>query len=271
MEQKVSAGLGGIPETMLWTLHYRAVEAMRPDGALVDPKAIEIYRAIDYDYERNFGRPQASLAVRSKAFDEEIEAFIIEHPDAIIVNLGEGLETQRFRVEAPGALWMTVDLPEAIAIRERFIQPDDDHVHLPLSALDRQWLEEVPEGRPVIVTAQGLFMYLKENEVRSLLRDIVTSFDECRVVFDTIPRWFSRKTRSRRGLRMTRHYRTPRMPWGINRDDIVATLGRWLGTGIVAEDIGYPDFPRGLERLFTSLWFNGPYLRNYSPTIVRLS
>ena len=113
-------------------------------------------------------------------------------------------------------------------------------------------------------------MYLNENDVRSLLRDIVASFDGCRVVFDTIPRWFSRKTRSRRGLRMTRHYRTPKMPWDINRDDIAPTLRHWLGPGIAVEDVGYPDFPRGLERLFTRLWFNGPYLRSYSPTIVRL-
>ncbi|MEM8930523.1 MAG: class I SAM-dependent methyltransferase, partial [Acidobacteriota bacterium] len=69
MQEQASTGLSGVPETMLWTLHNRAGEAMRPDGVLDDPKAIEIYRAVDYEYERNFGRAEPSHALRSKVFD----------------------------------------------------------------------------------------------------------------------------------------------------------------------------------------------------------
>ena len=32
----------GVPETLLWTLYHRAVEARRPDAVLQDPKAIEL-------------------------------------------------------------------------------------------------------------------------------------------------------------------------------------------------------------------------------------
>ena len=33
-------------------------------------------------------------------------------------------------------------------------------------------------------------------------------------MFDTIPEWLSKKTL--RGLKLTRHYRTPHMPWGLD-------------------------------------------------------
>ncbi|MEO1083698.1 MAG: class I SAM-dependent methyltransferase [Acidobacteriota bacterium] len=267
--QKVSAGLGGVPETMLWTLHHRAAEAMRQDRIFEDPKAIEIYRSIDYDYRRNFGRPQRFLGVRSAAFDSEIERFLGRHPDAVIVNLGEGLETHRYRVVGGDALWITVDLPESIAIRERFIKPDEAHVHLPKSALDRSWLEHVPAKRPVLVTAQGLFMYLPKDAVRALLVDVLGAFERCQIVFDTVPRWFSRRTRSKLGLRMTPYYRVPEMPWGINRNEIGRTLGGWLGREVAVGDVGYPTFPRGFERLLTRAWFSGP-LSHLSPTIVRI-
>ncbi|MEO1368243.1 MAG: class I SAM-dependent methyltransferase, partial [Acidobacteriota bacterium] len=216
---KVSAGLEGVPETMLWTLHHRAAEAMRPDRILEDPKAIEIYRSIDYDYRRNFGRPRRFLGVRSAAFDGEIERFLGRHPRAVIVNLGEGLETHRYRVHGRDALWITVDLPESIAIRERFIEADERHLHLSTSALDRSWLQSVPPGRPVLVTAQGLFMYLPKEAVRALLVDVLGALERCQVVFDTVPRWLSRRTRSRLGLRTTPFYRVPDMPWGIDRDE----------------------------------------------------
>ncbi len=50
-------------------------------------------------------------------------------------------------------------------------------------------------------------------------------FEGGELMFDTIPRWFSRKTMA--GFDVTRHYRAPPMPWGINRDEIETTLRAW--------------------------------------------
>ena len=154
---KIKSSLTNVPETMLWTLHNRAVEAMREDGIIKDEKAIEIYNSIDYDYEANFGRGDSSHAIRSIVCDREIDKFLSTYPDGTIVNLGEGLETQRFRFTEEQALWLSIDVPEAIEIRERFIEPDERHLHIPLSALDRSWFDSVPKDKPVFITAQGLF------------------------------------------------------------------------------------------------------------------
>ncbi|MEM9557800.1 MAG: class I SAM-dependent methyltransferase [Acidobacteriota bacterium] len=269
MKPREQPTLTDVPETMLWTLHNRASEAMRHDCVLEDEKAIEIFRAIDYDYRRHFGRPEPSHALRSLVFDHEIREFLNADPHGVVVNLGEGLETQRYRVDG-ASLWLTVDLPEAIEIRERFIEPDERHQHLALSALDRAWIDAIPEGRSTLVTAQGLFMYFTEADVRSLLTDLSRDLPGCCIVFDTIPRWFSRKTLSRKGLQRTRHYRAPAMPWGIDRGDIEATMGSWFGDRAEITDIGYPVFPRGISRCMTWLWFTVPRLRRISPTIVKV-
>ena len=113
--------LKDVPETMLWTLHNRASEAMRHDGIINDDRAVTIYKNIKYDYEKSFGKADASHAIRSLDFDREIRRFLSRNPNGTIVNLGEGLETQRFRIDETQALWITVDLPEAIEIRERYI------------------------------------------------------------------------------------------------------------------------------------------------------
>ncbi len=87
-----------------------------------------------------------------------------------------------------------MDLPESIAIRERFIKPDERHRHVALSALDRRWFDEVSAGRAVLVTAQGLFMYLLLEETASLLHDMALRFPKAQLLFDHVPRWLSKAT-----------------------------------------------------------------------------
>lgn len=268
--EKIKTTLKEVPETMLWTLHNRAVEAMRSDGIIKDEKAIEIYKAIDYDYEKNFGKAEPSHAVRSLDFDREIKFFLKKHPNGTIVNLGEGLETQYFRFNETEALWLSVDLPEAMEIRERFIQPDERHLHLSLSATDGKWFNLVPKDEPVFITAQGLFMYFTEEEVKYLLQDIVKTFKYVYIMFDVIPKWLSKKTLSKKGWQKSKYYITPKMPWGINRNKIKLTLKQWLSDDVQIVDIGYSTFPRGFTKWAFLFLTSAPILKNITPTIVKL-
>ena len=52
---KTGFELGGVPETLLWNLYYRALEAHRYDAVLRDPKGVELVDAIDYPFEEHFG------------------------------------------------------------------------------------------------------------------------------------------------------------------------------------------------------------------------
>lgn len=261
--------LSGVPETMLWTLHNRASEAIRVDGVLNDPRCVEIYRSLDYDYERSFGPADPSHGVRSKVFDDLVRDFIRRHPDdPVIVNLGEGLETQRFRFEGDPALWLSVDLPDAIAIRERFIEPDDRHRHVSQSALDPSWMDEVPSDRPVLITAQGLFMYFDPRDLAPLIAAVAERFPGGALMFDTIPPWLSKKTLSPGGWQKTPHYTTPPMPWGIRRGDLEATLRRWAPSIAEVTPMPYPRFPRGfVNRWVFPLFEHAPGLRNLVPTV----
>lgn len=260
--------LTGVPETTLWPLHNRASEAARPDGCIHDPKCLEIYRALDYDYDRSFGKAEPSHGVRSQLFDERIAAFLAEHPDGVIVNLGEGLETERFRFEDSRyaqSLWLSVDLPEAIALRERFIQPDERHLHIPISALDTAWFDAVPAGRPVFIAAQGLFMYFTEAEVGTLVKAMARRFPGAILMFDYLNVILSKRTLSEKGWMKTKYYRTPPMPWGLNRDQVAPLFSRWLGQPIEVHNVTFL-FPRGFVRwLLPFLERNLPRVMNRAP------
>lgn len=214
----MAPGLSGVPETMLWPLYNRAAEARRRDALLSDSHAVLIADAIAYDYRRSFGKPDFSHALRALIIDRVLRTWLARNPGGQVVALGEGLETQFYRVDDGTVRWLSVDLPEAIAVRERFVPDGERHRNLACSALDLRWADAVNEGRPVFVTAAGLLMYFRPEEVRGLVNRICELFPTAEIVFDVIPHWFSRMTL--KGLKVTPHYQAPPMPWGLNRDEL---------------------------------------------------
>ncbi len=264
--QNTTCNLTGVPETMLWTLHNRAAEAMRPDGWLRDPDAVRIYQSLHYDYHRSFGRPDASHAVRSLVFDEVLRPWLKGNPGGMVVELACGLETQFQRCDDGLVRWLCVDMPESIAVRERFLAPNARCRHLSKSALDLSWMDEVDASQGLFITAQGLLMYFEEAQVKALLSAILTRFPHVEVMFDTIPHWFSRMTIRPKGLWKTKHYRTPPMPWGIAWKEVPAML-RSCSPAIT--DIRIQPYPkmRGFPAIFGQL-VRLPGFRNGAPLII---
>jgi O-methyltransferase involved in polyketide biosynthesis len=54
------------------------------------------------------------------------------------------------------------------------------------SVTDPRWLDEIPTGRPTLVVAEGLLMYLSESEVRELLKRVTDRFDHGELLFDML-------------------------------------------------------------------------------------
>ena len=267
-EPGIAPGLAGVPETMLWSLHNRACEALRDDPVLVDPHSVSIHAAMEYDFARHFGEPGGSLAVRAAAIDRALRLWLETHPDGLVVSLGEGLETQARRVDNGRMRWLSVDLPEAIRLRERFIPPTDRFRHVAASVLDEAWMDSVDDASGLFIVAQGLLMYLDAASVRRLLAGIAERFPGVELVFDMVPPWFSRLTVM--GYQQTPHYRLPAMPWGIGRDDIAATLRRWHWRFADCVFLEY-GAPRGLPLLLSRLMHEIPSTRHELPSLVHVT
>jgi O-methyltransferase involved in polyketide biosynthesis len=212
--------LTGVPETMLWTLYYRAREARRADTVLQDPKAVELVDAIDYPFEKRFGVAvewQAQWqALRARRFDTEVRRFERDRPGGTVVALGEGLETQFWRVDDGRVNWLSVDLPESADVRERLLPPESDRQRVFAgSALDEAWMDEVDPCAGVLLTAQGLLMYLQPDDARSLIAACAARFPGAAIVFDAAPRWFSAATQ-KGNVRTPQGYQAPPMPYGYD-------------------------------------------------------
>lgn len=220
----LKTALTGVPETMLWPLWNRACEQARPDRLIEDPMAAGLVAAIDYDFRGMFGAPSVLHAIRARVGDDLVRRYLSQTPKGAVIALGEGLETQFWRINSPTARWISIDLPEAIDVRKALLPPDPRLHHIPCSALDPRWMDLAPPSPAPFISAAGLLMYFSPWEVRALLGQIAQRFPGAEIYFDIIPPWLSDRTL--KGYQVTRAYRAPPMPWGIS----VAAIDGFLAT-----------------------------------------
>jgi len=223
MTADVTVDLDGVPETMLWPLWNRAHEARRSDRLIEDAWSIDLTDRLDYDFAASFGRPNRSHGIRARVGDDLIRDFIERHGAmACLVRLGERLATTYRRIGKPNVPWLSVDLPESIAVRGRLLPPTNTLKYVPCSALDLSWMDQVPEGCIPFISAAGLLMYFTPEDNQRLLRAIAERFPGAELYFDAIPMWMSKKTM--KGMKITKTYTVPPCPWGIAHGDIPAFL-----------------------------------------------
>jgi methyltransferase (TIGR00027 family) len=188
--------LTGVRWTLLVTLYLRAIESRSKDSILRDHAAAEALRRIDY----NFGSLKMRLTagdrylvvLRARQLDAWAADVLSRHPDATVVQLGCGLDSRAFRLNLPpGARWFDVDFPDVIDLRRRLYPERDRYRMIGSSVTEPAWLEEIPTDRPVLVIAEGVLMYLTEDDVRQLLRRLTDRFTSGSLIFDGVHPWIA--------------------------------------------------------------------------------
>lgn len=215
--------LTGVKETLLITLYAKARESRRPDSLLRDTYAADAVERIDYDFGKlRVRRDDAvGIAMRALAFDRLVTDFVARHPDAIVLQLGCGLDTRIQRLAPPaGVRWYDVDYPDVIALREKLFPPRDGYTTIGSSVTDLDWLTRVPRDAPTLVVAEGLVMYLTEADVRDVFRAITAHASGGEIAFDVL---------SRLGLKLVQHNRMVRatgavLSWSLDDPRRVETL-----------------------------------------------
>lgn len=168
-----------VERTAFVTQYARALDSRCPRPILGDTLADEIVGKIDYDFPA-LSVPSSAVrqtALRAKMLDDRVRSFISQHPDAVVVALGAGLDTAMLRVAPPATVdWYNVDLPNVIALRDEVV-PTDDHAHSVAASLaEDAWTHQIPPDRPTMLVADGLLAFLSESVIINLFRHIPEHF-----------------------------------------------------------------------------------------------
>lgn len=185
--EKIHVDLTGVPQTMLGTLYGRAMDARAAKPILGDTFASELVSRLDYDWSKTglSAKQAPSLSMRPAHFDNWARQFLAFNDRAVVLHLGCGLDSRVFRLNpGPGIEWYDVDYPNVIALCKQLYPPRDHYHQIPASVTDPAWLQSIPADRPVLMIAEGLVMYLTEQDGVALLRRVVEHFPSGELQFD---------------------------------------------------------------------------------------
>src|SRR6185312_6771794 len=134
-------------------------------------------------------------ALRAKMLDDRVRDFVHKHQDAVVVDLGAGLDSGFYRVDPPPPVdWYSVDLPGILALRDEVL-PANPHSHsVPVSLAEKHWPDAIPADRPTMLVADGLFTFLSEPVIVSIFRRMTDHFGSGELAFNDYGGigWFSR-------------------------------------------------------------------------------
>ena len=186
-------------ESLFLTLGGRALDSRLPRPFLGDTMADEIITEVGYDLARfpalstKFLDPRSrvfDIAVRAKTLDDVVRRFVSEHPDAVVLDLGAGLDGRIFRVDPPPTVaWYDIDFPEVIALRARVVPAQANARSIGADLTDPDWLTDIPGTRPAVIVADGVIAFLAQDGFVSLLNRLVRHFPSGELAFNLYTRY----------------------------------------------------------------------------------
>ena len=183
--------MSNVSETSLLTLYCHALESQSSDPIISDPKAVEIMRAVNQELSKSKNglhgrmvrgkidkRMVVHIAIRAKRYDEYVTEFLKSSPDGVVVNIGCGLDSRFLRIDNERVRFYDLDLPDVIEIKRRFFEETDRYHLIPSSVLDYDWMAPLLQtcDGPFLFIAEGVFMYLHREDVKSLVLELQSRF-----------------------------------------------------------------------------------------------
>lgn len=194
-------------ENSLWvTLCARALDYRSARPILGDAAADGIVRALDYDYRSLTidSNMRVSAALRAKKLDEVTAGFVARHPDAVVLDLGAGLDTRLARLDVPATVdWYDVDLPAVATARERLVPARPNGHVVAADVRTEDWLTAIPADRPALIVADGLMGFLTKPELVALWNRLISHFPAGELVFNSYSRsvvWLTQHTPGTRSV-----------------------------------------------------------------------
>jgi methyltransferase (TIGR00027 family) len=173
-----------ISDTARWVAVYRAMESARPDAIFKDPFAEQLAgeRGVRIVDAMKNGRQMAwAMIVRTSIFDDIILDQVRNKGVDQVVNLAAGLDARAWRMPLPPTLkWVDVDLPGILDYKTEMLANVKAVCEYEAVRLD---LRDEPKrqalfsqlgarSKRTLVVAEGLIIYLTDDQVASLARDL---------------------------------------------------------------------------------------------------
>ena len=223
-------------KTMFIPLYGKALMS-KENIFLKDLKAEEIVSKVNYDFKSLKQSKWLSMymSLRSLIIDELCNKYILEHPNSTVIHLGCGLDSRNLRVNQNFNKWYDVDFESVIDIRKEFYENTIKYNMLGTSILDYKWLDSINKSDDILIVAEGLTMYLSEEEIKNLLEQINTKLGTVHLLFDA----YSKKGVKASKIKNPVNQMNAKVKYGINKPEEFLTLNNnleYIATHLIRQD-----------------------------------
>jgi len=200
-------------ETLIIPLYGKAM--MSKMGIFKDPFAEAAIGKFDYNYSRLKirNKTQVMLAMRAMIIDDFSKGYIREKPGCLVLHLGCGLDARYMRLGLHVGMWYDLDFPVVIDLKKQLYGETDSYKYIASSVTDLRWLDGIGAVQnEVLVIAEGLFMYLSENEIKALFSALKSKFRSCTIIFDAFSKFTAKSMKNHPSLEKT----GASIKWGVD-------------------------------------------------------
>lgn len=262
----------GVAETLMIPLYARYVETTRNDSIIKDEKAVELVERIDYDFTKfaNGWASQLGCVIRVKTYDQILQRFIQQHPNAVIINLGSGLCTRFFRIDNGQIRWYEVDFPEVIELRRKLIPETERYQFIAKSFFDFTWMNQIQRdaSQSVFIIIEGTCMYLTEVQNQLLFQVIAHRFSGAEMMIDVISPFLAKNSKRHDTVSKVNN---AEFHWGIKNIEALETWGMGIKVLKVNEYLtNFAKYPHRLKGWMKHFLFILVPLYKTSGRIVRM-
>ena len=178
-----NAPVRSVADTALWVAYFRALETQRTEALFRDPYAERLAGERGFQIANTLrdGNKQEWVWVARTYLCDEFLARAIRDGADLVLNLAAGLDARPYRMQMPSSLrWVEVDLPEIIDYKEEILageKPKCDLQRVRMDLSDRQsrlklFTELDSQAGKIAILAEGLLIYLTEDQVGALAQDL---------------------------------------------------------------------------------------------------
>ena len=177
--------MNGVNKTMYITLYGKSYVSKK-GIILKDKKAEEIWGKEGFPLK---GKSKSKwlayfMGIRSAVFDLWLKEKMTQHKNATVLHIGCGMDSRVERVGVNGHKWYDIDFPEVIAERKLHYSEDENYHMLNGDARNPEWLCQISEHKTAIVVFEGISMYLKTDEVKTLVYALENHFEKVFFMMD---------------------------------------------------------------------------------------
>ncbi|WP_257225329.1 class I SAM-dependent methyltransferase [Treponema parvum] len=219
----------GVADTMLIPMAARIYASKRFPEYFYDETALSLEEKIPGETLERIWKSSSEYTMlasvaRYHNFDEITKNFIAAHEKCNIINLGAGLETAAFRLQAEsvqttgmqaniiqadnlqaanvqtsgnhtvdirtagiytgGAIFYEIDLPEVIELRKNILGKKGNETLIGADLFTLKWAENIDASLPSLLVVSGVFQYFHEEKILSFLSDVKKRFPAGELIFD---------------------------------------------------------------------------------------